>query len=306
MFGSYDPALLPAGSLVTANIFLRDTQGVVIADADHDGVPDAIDPDGGAGTSPPGAFLDGSVTPATSGAITSTGGLAVTISDAPAPDGVLVTTGPGSGVAVVSSCGLGDVDVAAASSVVVTCGSITAQVVTGSATIVLGGGTVVVAVAAGAAAKVSDLGGGNFSVQNLGGGGVTVTSNGSTSLVGAGQTSSVVTISSLCKLTKQYVQDSAKYLALGEAATRRRHPRERRVPDPHVGDAEAHRQAEGGIGHLVQDGRERPPRSRVADPNPGDDPHGPRQRTLTRPHRVGRSPGRRCATTDRGGRWRCR
>ena len=100
---------------------------------------------------------------------------------------------PGSGDATLSTCGIGTTYVAAGSSVVVTCGSIQVQVVTGAARVVVGGGTVVVDVPAGVTAKVADLGGGNFSVENLGGGDVTVTNNGVASLVPAGETGSIDT-----------------------------------------------------------------------------------------------------------------
>jgi hypothetical protein len=91
-----------------------------------------------------------------------------------------------------------------------TCGSIKLHVISGTAELVFGAS--VVSVPSGATAKATDLGGGNVLVQSLVGGPVSVTTNGSISTVGAGQTSAVpATIAGVCGLTKQYVQSSTKY-----------------------------------------------------------------------------------------------
>ncbi len=166
---------------------------------DGDGIDTAIDGawDGASFTDehtiPSARFTDQHLGGTTYGGIVDAAGLTVTVQDAANPDGVSVSVGPGSGDATLSTCGIGTTYVAAGSSVVVTCGSIQVQVVTGAARVVVGGGTVVVDVPAGVTAKVADLGGGNFSVENLGGGDVTVTNNGVASLVPAGETGSIDT-----------------------------------------------------------------------------------------------------------------
>jgi hypothetical protein len=151
------------------------------ADADGDGVVDAIDVGNG-------AFNDGALT---SGSIVNANGLAVLVSDAVAPDGVrIVVSGPGAALASISVCGGFSLKLPSPSDVTVTCGSVTVKVTTGTARIELGT-TIVVSIPAGVTARVSDTGGGGFSVQNLGGGTVTVTRNGTPSSIAAGQTVSV-------------------------------------------------------------------------------------------------------------------
>jgi hypothetical protein len=148
-------------------------------DTDHDGIQDVID------TSPASAsasFNDGH---GTTGSITSTGGLAVTVRDAPsASDGVEVSARPGSGQATLSVCGFTSV-VNAGSIVTFTCGSVTLSVASGSAKIVLGGGVTTVAVAAGGSATVSAAAGG-YTVRNNGPIAVTITTGGVQSTVPAG------------------------------------------------------------------------------------------------------------------------
>jgi hypothetical protein len=152
----------------------------VPVDADHDGIADTID----AGL---GAFDDHT---GTTGSIVDAAGLGIFVTDARAPDGVQITVGPGSGKATFSVCGL-TLKVAAGSTVVATCGSITAKIMAGSAEVVLGGGVTVVSIPAGATAKVSDLGGGLYTVQNIAGVAVTVTVDGIQATVAAGQSSTV-------------------------------------------------------------------------------------------------------------------
>ena len=138
-------------------------------DANGDGIIDTLQP---AGT-PAGSFTDNSTSPPTTGSIVNANGLAVTITDAAdAADGVKITVGAGSGKATFSVCGF-TLKVSAGSEVVVTCGSVTVEVVQGSAEVVLGGGVVVVTALGGGAFKVSSPGGGVFSVENTGSAGVT-------------------------------------------------------------------------------------------------------------------------------------
>jgi hypothetical protein len=152
-------------------------------DADDDGVADAIQV-------APGAFDDGA---GTSGAIVDAAGLEVLVEDADdMTDGVKITVGPGSGKATFSICGF-TVRVSAGSEVVITCGSVTVEVVEGSAEIALDDPNVVVSVPEGGSAKVTDDGGTFFTVQNLGGTDLTVTADGTSTTVPAGETTSVST-----------------------------------------------------------------------------------------------------------------
>jgi Tol biopolymer transport system component len=151
-------------------------------DADGDGVVDTID-------TGVGSFDDGA---GSFGSIVDAGGLTVLVEDALAPDGVRITVGSGPGEASFSACGV-TLTVSAGSEVVVTCGSIKVQVVTGAARVVLGGGLVVVSVPTGVTAKVTDTGNGGFSVQNLGGGNVTVIVDGLIANISSGATSTVKT-----------------------------------------------------------------------------------------------------------------
>ena len=139
------------------------------ADADGDGVVDAID-------SGPGQWSDPVAgNPATTGSIVSAGGLAVLVEDAADPDGVRITTGPGAGPATVSVCGIATMSLPANAEVIVTCGSVTVEVLQGPIVLDLGGGLASVTVPTGATAKVSESAGGTFSVQSLAGGALTVT-----------------------------------------------------------------------------------------------------------------------------------
>jgi Tol biopolymer transport system component len=182
-------------------------------DSDGDGIPDAIDTTPNA---PSTAFNDGA---GTSGSVVSTGGLQVTLADAPAPDGVKVTVGAGTGQASFSMCpstGPFTLRLSAGSEAVLTCGSIKAQVTRGTAQVVLGGGLTTVTIPAGVTAKVTANADHTATVQNLGGGSVTVSVDGATSTVAAGATKQVtpVTAGGVCHMTQQNIQQSAKYQAL--------------------------------------------------------------------------------------------
>ena len=134
------------------------------ADANHDGILDDLQP---AGT-PIGAFRDASVTPETTGSIIDTGGLAVSVSDSPMPEGVQVSVGPGVGSVTLSTCAGGiPVVVPAGSTAVVTCGSVKVRVVIGSARIVLGGGVTIVTVPEGVTGYIDSNPDGSYLVKNL-------------------------------------------------------------------------------------------------------------------------------------------
>ena len=124
-------------------------------DADGDGVDDRID-------SGAGAFDDGS---GTTGAIVSTGSHAVlALGHA---DGVrIMVAGTGTDVAEVNACGF-TMELAPGADVVVSCGSITARVIGGSAQLTLGDGLVVVSIPTGATALVDEDPDGGFTVQHL-------------------------------------------------------------------------------------------------------------------------------------------
>lgn len=156
-------------------------------DTDGDGVVDAIDV--GAG-----AFSDASIVPPTIGSIVDAGGNTVLADDAPAPDGVRITvSGVGATPSRVSVCGIGTLLLPPGADIVVTCGSVTVRVVTGPASLALGDGSTVVTVPAGATARISDTGGGTYSVASLAGTGVAVTVDGVTTAVPDGGSSSVAT-----------------------------------------------------------------------------------------------------------------
>ena len=109
-----------------------------------------------------------------------TGGLAVTVADAPdGDDGVLVTVGPaatGSPEATLSVCGM-TLRFSPGSSAVLTCGSVIVETLTGTVRVVLDGGFIVVTVPAGATAEVSDTATG-AEVSGVLGNGVTVAVDG--------------------------------------------------------------------------------------------------------------------------------
>jgi hypothetical protein len=102
-----------------------------------------------------------------------------------------VTVGAGSGHATLQVCGGFDVEVPAASQVLITCGSVVVQVIQGSATVVLGDGLTTVSIPQGVKAEVSQDADGRFDVQDLGGGSVTVTVDGAQTVVAANTTKTV-------------------------------------------------------------------------------------------------------------------
>lgn len=175
---------LPTGTetAITYGDFTVISQAAPV-DANLDGIVDTLQP---SGTSA-GSFVDASLPLPTYGSIVSTAGLPVQITDAPNPEGVLVTVGtaaPGTHIEL-NACGftlLFDPGTTAA----VTCGSVTLRVSTGAAKVILGGGIASVSVLAGGTAKVTDAGGGSFNVSNLGAGSVSLTVDGTTTAILAG------------------------------------------------------------------------------------------------------------------------
>jgi hypothetical protein len=157
---------------------------VANVDQDGDGIDDAVDPNPSDGA---GAFDD---LAGTSGSIVDRAGLTVYVSDAPSPGGVRVVVDAGVGSVTLSACGF-PVQVDAGSDVTVTCGSITVAVTAGSARALLGGGVTIVAIPQSGEARVTDLGGGKFSVANLGSVAVTVTVGGVSATILPGATSTV-------------------------------------------------------------------------------------------------------------------
>ena len=162
-------------------------------DANLDGIVDALQPNG----TPAGSFVDESISPSTYGSIVSTNGLTVAITDATSPDGVRIVVGPGAPgtQAELSLCGF-SVLLDPSTETITTCGSITLSVIRGVASIVLGGGVTVVSIPAGGQGKVTDTGGGSFSVVNLGPVGspsVSVTVDGTTALLPGGATTTAKT-----------------------------------------------------------------------------------------------------------------
>jgi mannan endo-1,4-beta-mannosidase len=153
-------------------------------DANGDGIADSLQPPG----TPSGSFADSSVTPATTGSITNTNGLTVEGVDWPAPDGVEVFVGAGSGSAEVSVCGGFTLRLTAGSRAVITCGSVEVAVGAGQAQVLLGGGVSVVTVPSGGNAKVSTTSTGGFLVANLGPTSIGVTVDGTDTTVQPGTT----------------------------------------------------------------------------------------------------------------------
>ncbi len=175
-------------------------------DADGDGVADAIE-------SSHGVFNDGS---GTTGSIKDAAGNTVLVEDAN-PGGVHITvSGTGAANSLFSVCGFASLALAPGSNVLVTCGSVTVAVTAGTAAISLDGGITTVTIPAGVTGKVSDLGGGKFSVADLGGGSLAITTNGTTATLASGKTTTVavLTAANLCALTKSYIEGSTKYAAL--------------------------------------------------------------------------------------------
>jgi hypothetical protein len=112
-------------------------------------------------------------------------GFTVSIVDEPAPDGVTLTvTGSGTEKVQLSVCGGFTVRLSAGSEVTLTCGSVIADVTTGTAEIVAPGGSVAMAVGAGGTAELEE----NGDAANLGTTPITVTVGATTQTVAPGET----------------------------------------------------------------------------------------------------------------------
>lgn len=145
-------------------------------DTDNDGVSNAIDS---------GAGWDDHQ--GTTGAITDANGLSAVVLDAPAPGGVTIFV-PGVGSPPrpmkLSSCGT-TVEIDSGSSATLTCGSVTAQVMTGRVRVRLSADTFV-EIPAGTTAKVAFSANGAFTVSDIVGSGVSVRVEGATTSLASG------------------------------------------------------------------------------------------------------------------------
>jgi hypothetical protein len=112
-------------------------------------------------------------------------GFTVSIVDEPDPDGVTLTvTGSGTEKVQLSVCGGFTVRLSAGSEVTLTCGSVIANVTTGTAEIVAPGGSVAVEVGAGGTAELDE----NGDAANLGTTPITVTVGATTQTIAPGET----------------------------------------------------------------------------------------------------------------------
>jgi mannan endo-1,4-beta-mannosidase len=125
-------------------------------DGDADGLSNLVDVGDG-------AFDDGA---GTAGELLDTDDLWTTVDDEPSPDGVRIRVASGSGSVELEACGF-PVTLTPGTEVVITCGSIGVEVVTGSATVGLGD-LAVVALPQGAVARIAQTGDARYSVENLG------------------------------------------------------------------------------------------------------------------------------------------
>jgi hypothetical protein len=115
-------------------------------------------------TEPSTQFTDRPVGGRTSGAIEDAGGLTLTVRDARDPDGVMVRATGAGGPATVNVCGLAT-DVFSGTCVILTCGSLTAQVLSGMIQVHLGSDALLTATT-GATVNVEEAAAGQFEVEN--------------------------------------------------------------------------------------------------------------------------------------------
>jgi probable HAF family extracellular repeat protein len=152
-------------------------------DSDGDGIFDNVDVEPNRAST---AFSDERASVGlkpTSGSITANASnLAVTVTDAEAPDGVRAVIGSGTGSVTFSVCGF-TVRLAAGSDTVLTCGSVRVAVAKGTAEVLLGGEVSTVTFGAGADGTVKENPDGSYAVVNHGTVGITVTVDGTTSTV---------------------------------------------------------------------------------------------------------------------------
>jgi len=121
--------------------------------------------------------------------VTDPNGLSVAITDEPDPAGLRAVVGAGSGAAKLNACG-NKVNVTHGSSVIFTCASLIAEVVTGSAEVVLDDLTSVF-IPEGGKAEIGDDGSGGFTVENLGSEPITVTVDGVEGTIEPGETATL-------------------------------------------------------------------------------------------------------------------
>jgi YVTN family beta-propeller protein len=153
-------------------------------DTDADGIADAVDTVAGVSSND---FNDGA---GTSGSVVDRAGLALTVEDAPSPDGVRVTVGPGSGQVTLDACGFIET-IAAGSETIITCGSVVLEVIEGAAQVLLDAVGSVVSVPAGVTALVASNSDGTVLIQNVAGDGMLgVTVHGEQSALGPNQSAS--------------------------------------------------------------------------------------------------------------------
>ncbi|MET0908083.1 MAG: carboxypeptidase-like regulatory domain-containing protein, partial [Ilumatobacteraceae bacterium] len=156
------------------------------ADADDDGIDDALEPDPASSSS---VFSDSSLTPPTTGAVIDAAGNTVAVTDADDPaDGVRVTVSGGGGGdrSVVEVCGL-EVGLTVGSDATFTCGSLLVALTAGEVEIERDGGSTRVTLDAGDQARLAAPPA-PFSVENVGTSPVAVIVNGAAYDVAGGRT----------------------------------------------------------------------------------------------------------------------
>ena len=176
---------LPSGQIVGSQESTRYPAIWTPLDADGDGVLDSIDPDGGAGTAPDGAFAD--ATTNTTGELVATiGDGDLTVLDEPDPDGVrvIVSGSDGSGVQI-QVCGF-TMTLFAGTEAVFTCGSVIIDLISGSAVLTSEDGLFSASLEAPVEAVIDEAGG-EWSVS-VSSGDVVVTVDGQQQTIGKGDT----------------------------------------------------------------------------------------------------------------------
>jgi hypothetical protein len=163
-----EPLACPAGLAPTSNT----------ADLNADFIVDGLQP----GSTAYRSFCDGVSTKPTYGYLSDTGGLTLLVSDAPAPDGVQVAVdpGPAGSQATFWVCGGYTVTVAQGSTATITCASVKLAVETGSASVVLSGGSTIVTVGTGGATEVGRDPDGTYTIDNTGTNSIAITTDGVT------------------------------------------------------------------------------------------------------------------------------
>ncbi len=180
----YSELIATYGPYIAPQVITKEVTQECSVDEDGNGIADELEPPGGE----PGEFSDGE---GTAGTVLDSGGLAIEVTDLPAPDGVRIKVGEGEGEASFQLCGFSTLTLTAGSEAIVTCGSVIVRVVQGEATVTVGDGSIVASVPAGGEVEVADNGDGTFTVNNLGDADVTVTIEGEEEIVGGGESTTV-------------------------------------------------------------------------------------------------------------------